>query len=147
MREWRAAHERIGSNLEPGERMAIRFQFHIAKSKGDGMKEAAKYREENMNMFGELRLVKALTGEQIEAMRDPRLVPDVKLPRIEDAVKVGGFLAGTPDGIIGQLKAPEQRYPGPARVTVAQPSGLALSLCLEQLEWSAKDVVPAFGTA
>ena len=45
-------------------------------------------------------------------MRDPRLVPTVKLPRIEDAVKAGGFLTGTPDEIIDQLKALEKRYPG-----------------------------------
>ena len=36
------------------------------------MRAAAKYYEENMKMFGELRLVRALTDEQIEAMRDPR---------------------------------------------------------------------------
>jgi len=147
LREWQAAHERIGLNLELGERMAIGFQFHVAKSKEAGMKEAAKYYEENMKMFGELRLVKALTDEQIEAMRDPRLVPNVKLPRIEDAVKAGGFLTGTPDDIIEQLKALEKRYPGLSRVTVAQPLGLPLSLCLEQLEWFAKDVMPAFKTA
>jgi hypothetical protein len=111
------------------------------------MKEAAAYYEENMKMFGELRLVRALTDEQIEAMRDPRLVPNVKLPRIEDAVKAGGFLTGTPDDIIEQLKALEKRYPGLSRVTVAQPLGLPLSLCLEQLEWFAKDVMPAFKAA
>jgi alkanesulfonate monooxygenase SsuD/methylene tetrahydromethanopterin reductase-like flavin-dependent oxidoreductase (luciferase family) len=147
MREWQAAHERIGLNLELGERMAVGFQFHIAKSKEAGMQEAAPYYEENMKMFGELRLVRALTEEQIEAMRDPRLVPSVKLPRIEDAVKAGGFLTGTPDDIIGQLKALEKRYPGLSRVTVAQPLGLPLSLCLEQLEWFARDVMPAFKSA
>ena len=31
-----------------------------------------KHYEENMKMFGELRLVRALTDEQIAAMRDPR---------------------------------------------------------------------------
>jgi len=147
MREWQAAHERIGMNLELGERMAVGFQFHIAKSKEAGMKEAAIYYEENMKMFGELRLVKALTDEQIEAMRDPRLVPNVKLPRIEDAVRAGGFLTGTPADIIEQLKKLEERYPGLSRVTVAQPLGLPLSLCLEQLEWFAKDVMPAFKSA
>jgi len=45
-----------------------------------------------MKMFGELRLVRALTDEQIAAMRDPRLADTVKLPAIEDAVKAGGFL-------------------------------------------------------
>jgi hypothetical protein len=58
------------------------------------MREAAPHYEENMKMFGELRLVRALTDEQIAAMRDPRLAGTVKLPTIEDAVKAGGFLAG-----------------------------------------------------
>ena len=145
MREWQAAHERAGQTLELGERMAIGFQFHIAKSKEAGMKEAAPYYEENMKMFGELRLVKALTDQQIEAMRDPRLVPSVKLPRIEDAVKAGGFLTGTPDDIIEQLKAVEARYPGLKRVNVAQPLGLPGAMALEQLQWFSEAVMPAFG--
>ena len=74
------------------------------------MREVAPYYEENMKMFGELRLVRALTDEQIAAMRDPRLAGTVKLPRIEDAVKAGGFLAGRPEDIIEALKAVEKRY-------------------------------------
>ena len=35
------------------------------------MREVAPHYEENMKMFGELRLVRALTDEQIAAMRDP----------------------------------------------------------------------------
>jgi hypothetical protein len=35
------------------------------------------------------------TDEQIAAMRDPRLATTTKLPRIEHAVKAGGFLTGT----------------------------------------------------
>jgi hypothetical protein len=35
-----------------GERLALGFQFHIAKSREDGMNEAAKHYEENMKMFG-----------------------------------------------------------------------------------------------
>ncbi len=144
VRDWTEAHARHGMNLIPGERLAIGFQFHIAKSKEDGMREAAKYYEENMKMFGELRLVRALSDEQIAAMRDPKKAAVTKLPRIEDAVKAGGFLTGTPADIIEQLKALEAHLPGLARVTVSQPLGLPLSLCLEQLEWFAKDVMPAF---
>ena len=71
-------------------------------------------------MFGELRLVRAITEEQIETMRDPKRAPTAKLPRIEDAVKAGGFLTGTPADIIEQLKALEKRYPG-ARPRHLQP--------------------------
>ena len=55
-----------------------------------GFAKPAKYYEENMKMFGELRLVRALTDEQIEIMRDPKRAPTAKLPRIEDAIANGG---------------------------------------------------------
>ena len=44
---------------------------HIAPSREQAMREVAPHYEKNMKMFGELRLVRALTGEQIAAMRDP----------------------------------------------------------------------------
>jgi hypothetical protein len=37
-------------------------------------------------------------------MRDPKRAPAAKLPRIEDAVKTGGFLAGKPADVIESLK-------------------------------------------
>jgi hypothetical protein len=49
-------------------------QSHIASSREQAVREAAPYYEENTKMFGELHLVRALTDEQIAAMRDPRLV-------------------------------------------------------------------------
>jgi hypothetical protein len=117
-RRGRAAHARFpiayarrGIKLELGERLALGYQFHIASSREQAIREAAPHYEENMKMFGELRLVRALTDEQIAAMRDPRLAGTVKLPTIEDAVKAGGFLAGRRPDIIEQLKAVEKRYP------------------------------------
>jgi hypothetical protein len=80
-----------------------------------------------MKMFGELRLVRALTDGQIAAMRDPRLGCTVKLPRIEDAVKAGGFLAGRPEDIIDALKAVEKRYPGLDRIICATPLDVQLA--------------------
>jgi alkanesulfonate monooxygenase SsuD/methylene tetrahydromethanopterin reductase-like flavin-dependent oxidoreductase (luciferase family) len=142
----RAAYRRRGIELAAGERISLGFQFHIASSREQGMKEAAKYYEENMKMFGELRLVRAITEQQMAAMRDPRLVPTTKLPRIEDAVKAGGFLTGTPADIIAQLKAVERRYPGLERVSCSLALGTPLSLALEQLERFAKEVMPAFRT-
>jgi hypothetical protein len=65
----------------------------MANSREQGMKEAAKYYEENMKMFGELRLVRAITEEQMEIMRDAKRAPTAKLPRIEDAVKLAASCA------------------------------------------------------
>ncbi|HEX3863862.1 MAG TPA: LLM class flavin-dependent oxidoreductase [Stellaceae bacterium] len=144
MQAFQAAYARRGVKLEIGEKLALGFQFHISQSREQGMREAAKYYEENMKMFGELRLVRALTDEQIAAMRDPKLAAVTKLPRIEDAVKAGGFLTGTPADVIEQLKAIEQRYPGLDRVVCSLPLGTPLAVALEQLERFAKEVMPAF---
>jgi hypothetical protein len=146
MTEFRAAYQRRGIELQPGERIALGYQFCIAENREAAMAKAGRFYEENMKMFGELRLVRAITEEQIAAMRDPRLVPNTKLPRIEDAVKAGGFLAGTAADIIAELKAVEKRYPGVERVICTMPMGTHLSDTLEQLDRFAKEVMPAFRT-
>jgi alkanesulfonate monooxygenase SsuD/methylene tetrahydromethanopterin reductase-like flavin-dependent oxidoreductase (luciferase family) len=143
--DWIAAHKQVkGIDLIPGERMAIGFQFHIAKNREEGIREAHKYYEENMKMFGELRLARALNDEQVVAMRDPKTAVTAKLPTLDDAVRNGGFLTGSPDDIIEDLKKLEQRLPGLKRVTVNQPMSLPGAMALEQLEWFAKDVMPHF---
>src|SRR5437588_10699141 len=141
---FQAAYARRGVKLELGERLALGFQFHIAKNREQAIREAAPHYEENMKMFGELRLVRALSDEQIMAMRDPKLAATTKLPTIADAVKAGGFRAGTPADIVEQLKAVEKRYPGIDRVICATPLGTPLDVQLEDLDRFAKDVMPAF---
>ena len=141
---FRAAYKRRGIDLQPGEKLSLGYQFHIASSREEGIKQAGRYYEENMKMFGELRLVKALSDEQIAAMRDPKLAATTKLPRIDDAVKAGGFLTGTAADIIEQLKAVEKLYPGLDRVSCSLPLGTPLATALEQLERFAKEVMPAF---
>jgi len=105
---------------------------------------AGKYYEENLKMFGPLRLVRDLTDEQIDAMSDPSRAPHADLPRIEGAVEAGGFLAGPPHLIVEQLKGLEEQYPGLERVCVSHPVGTPEAVILEQLQWFAEDVMPAF---
>jgi alkanesulfonate monooxygenase SsuD/methylene tetrahydromethanopterin reductase-like flavin-dependent oxidoreductase (luciferase family) len=142
--DWQAAHARVGKEIELGERLCFGFHFFMADSREKGMKEAAKYYEENMKMFGELRLVRAITEEQIEIMRDPKRAPSAKLPRIEDAVKAGGFLCGNADDLIDHIKALERKYPALDRVSVSLSVGVPEKVALEQLERFAKEVMPAF---
>jgi alkanesulfonate monooxygenase SsuD/methylene tetrahydromethanopterin reductase-like flavin-dependent oxidoreductase (luciferase family) len=144
---WQEAHARRGIHLELGERLCFGFHFFIADSREEGIRLAGRYYEENMKMFGELRLVRALTEEQIEIMRDPTRAPYAKLPRIEDAIKAGGVLCGTPGQIVEHLKAIEKRYPGLDRVSVSLSVGVPKALCLEQLERFATEVMPAFAAA
>jgi hypothetical protein len=108
---------------------------------------ASGYVSVSIKMFGELRLVRALTDEQIEIMRDPKRAPAAKLPRIEDAIANGGFLCGSPEQIVEHLKSLERRYPGLDRVSVSLSVGVPKAVCLEQLEWFASEVMPAFEQA
>jgi len=141
---WQAAHAKLGKEIELGERLCFGFHFFMADSREQGMKEAANYYEENMKMFGELRLVRAITEEQIEIMRDPKRAPTAKLPRIEDAVQAGGFLCGNADDLIEHIKALERKYPALDRVSVSLSVGVPEMAALEQLERFAKEVMPAF---
>ncbi len=142
---WQEAHARQGKHIELGERLCFGFHFYIADSREQGAREAAKYYEENMKMFGELRLVRALTEEQIEAMRHRQpSVPPVPLPRIEEAIASGGFLCGSPAQIIDHLKALEAKYPALDRISVSLSVGVPKSVALEQLERFATEVMPAF---
>ena len=144
---WQKAHAKIGKELALGERMCFGFHFYIADSREQGIREASKYYEENMKMFGELRLVRALSDEQIEIMRDPKRAPHAKLPRIEDAIANGGVLCGSPEQVIEHLKSLERRYPGLDHVSVSLSVGVPKAVCLEQLEWFASEVMPAFEQA
>src|SRR5579872_6984477 len=144
---FQAAYARAGKQIALGERLSLGYQFFIAENREAGMRAAAKYYEENMKMFGELRLVKAMTDEQIEIMRDPKRAPTAKLPRIEDAVNAGGFLTGSADEIIDHLKKLEQKYPALDRVSVSLSVGVPLNVALEQLQQFAEEVIPAFAGA
>ena len=144
---FQAAYARRGIKLELGERLALGYQFHVPSSREQAICEAAPHYEENMKMFGELRLVRALSEEQIEIMRDPLRAPAAKLPRIEDAINAGGVLCGSPEQIIEHLKALEKRYPGLDRISVSLSVGVPKSACLEQLERFATEIMPAFAGA
>ncbi len=141
---WQQAHARFGREIELGEDLAFGYQFHLADSREQGIKEAGKLYEENLKMFGPLRRVRALTDEQIVDMADPKKAPTAGLPTIENAIAAGGFLCGTPEQIIEHLKAIEERYPGLKRVTASHSIGSPQSMILEQLERFAIEVMPAF---
>jgi alkanesulfonate monooxygenase SsuD/methylene tetrahydromethanopterin reductase-like flavin-dependent oxidoreductase (luciferase family) len=141
---WHKTNAQFGQELALGAGLAFGYQFYISSSREQGMREAGKFYEENLKIFGPLRLVRALTDQQIEAMADPKKAPTAGLPTIEQAVKAGGVLCGTPEQIIEDLKAVEARYPGMDRIITTLPVGTPQAVILEQLERFATEVMPAF---
>jgi len=141
---YRDALARAGRDTAPGTDLSIGFHFYMAKTQAQGMRAAAGYYEENLKMFGPLRLVRALTDQQIEAMADPTKAPHAGLPTIAGAVQGGAFLCGPAEQIIEQLMKLEEAYPGLERINVAHPVGTPQSVILEQLQQFAEEVMPAF---
>ena len=142
---FKEAYARAGLELQLGERLSIGFHYHIAETQEKAMAEVGAMYEENLKMFGPLRLVRALSDEQVGWMSDSKVAPTADLPRVEDAVKSGGVLAGPPDVIIEQLKNLEQLYPGLDRVCVSHPMGAPQSVITEQLQQFSEEVMPSFG--
>lgn len=94
-------------------------------------------------MFGPLGFVK-LSDDQLESLTDPRKAITADLPTIEDAVDDVAWLCGPPDLIVEQLMDIQERYPGLNQVNIGNSVGMPQSVIVEQLEWFAQDVMPAF---
>ena len=142
---YRDALARAGRETEPGEDLNIGFHFYIADTEEKAIKEAAPFYEENTKLLGPLRLTRGLSEEQIREISDPKRAPFAEnLPSIRMAAKAGSFLCGPPELVAEKLRGVGERYPGLRRVTVSQPVGTPQKVIVEQLEWFAKSVMPAF---
>jgi alkanesulfonate monooxygenase SsuD/methylene tetrahydromethanopterin reductase-like flavin-dependent oxidoreductase (luciferase family) len=145
MEDFQAAVQRTGRDAQLGEDLSVGFHFFLADSQEQGIKDAARFYEENVKMFGPLRLHRGLTDEQLAEISDPRRAPfAANLPTMEQAVESGAVLCGPPERVIEQLQQVQERYPGLERIGVSHPVGTPGNIILEQLEWFAKDVMPAF---
>ena len=144
IQDFRDAYARIGVEKALGEDLNVGFQYYIAPTVEQALREAGPYYEENVKMFGPLRLHRGLSEEQIRDISDPSRAPHAGLPTIEAAAKAGAFLAGPPELIVERLSELGERYPGLRRVTMSQSISTPQSVILEQLERLASDVMPAF---
>jgi alkanesulfonate monooxygenase SsuD/methylene tetrahydromethanopterin reductase-like flavin-dependent oxidoreductase (luciferase family) len=140
---YRDALRRAGrEDAELGEDLSIGFHFYLADSEEEAIREAAPFFEENLKMFGPLRLTRGLSEEQIRDISDPARAPFAGLPKLEDAVRAGAFLCGPPERVAAKLLALSERFPGLRRINVSHPVGTPQRVILEQLEWFARDVMP-----
>ena len=140
---WRDAISINGREAELGEDLIIGFSCFLGETREKAINDARKYFQEHMKMFGPLGFVK-LSDDQLESLIDPRKAVTADLPTIEDAVDNVAWLCGPPDLIVEQLMDIQERYPGLNQVNIGNSVGMPQSLIVEQLEWFAQDVMPAF---
>ncbi len=142
---WQETLARAGRETQPGGDLIIGYSVHLADTEQKAIQEARGYFEENMKMFGPLGFVRGLTEEQIVALGDPVRARRAGLPTIEDGVKSGAWLCGPPELVTEKLMAIQDKYPGLEQINMGCTTmGTPLKVTLEQLEWFAKAVMPAF---
>ena len=141
---WRDSLVKSGRDAELGEDLIIGEKFHIADSREKAIKEARPYFEENTKMFGPLGFVGGLSDEQKKGLENPTQELWASLPTIEDEIRTGNFLCGTPEQLIEPMKLLEELYPGLREINIQPMISTPSQVILEQLEWFAEEVMPAF---
>lgn len=141
---FRDAQAQVGRETELGENLIVGIVFHIAENREKAVAEATPYYEEDAKMFGPLGFAEGLTQEQLEGLENPTEELLRGLPTIESAVRRGEWIVGSPEEIIESLMQLQDTYPGLKEVHVGSGIPTPRSVMLEQLEWFAKEVMPAF---
>ncbi len=95
-------------------------------------------------MFGPLGFIGPLSDEQLAALAGREGWVEAGVPTLERAVETGSWYCGPPQGFVEFLQGLEERYPGTEAVNVNNAVGTPQAVLLEQLEWFARDVMPAF---
>jgi alkanesulfonate monooxygenase SsuD/methylene tetrahydromethanopterin reductase-like flavin-dependent oxidoreductase (luciferase family) len=141
---YRDAFARAGKNLALGENLCLGLYFHLADSRERALREMTPWFEEHVKMFAPLGFVPGVTAEQIAAIGKRGGWGAAGVPTLEDFTRTGAWYAGPPEGFLAYLKDLEARYPGLEYVNVSSSMGTPQAVCLEQLAWFAKEVMPHF---
>ena len=141
---FRDAKLKAGIEAELGEDMCVGIVFHLAPTREQAIEEARPFFEEHVKLFGPLNMTGPLDDEQLAALNSRGGWEMADLLTIERMVDAGAWYCGPPEGFVEQLKGLEQRYPGLEAVNVQSSMGTPQAVMTEQLEWFAKEVMPAF---
>ncbi len=138
------AHARAGIDIELGENLCLGISFHLAPTKKQAIAEAKPYYEEHVKLFGPLGFLGQLSDEQHAALRQRGGVTRAGVPTLESLCESGAWYCGPPEGMIESLQGVSKRYPGLDFVTAQSAIGTPETVIVEQLDWLASEVMPAF---
>src|SRR5262249_8171775 len=109
---YQQAAARAGKNLKLGENLMVGIFFHLAKTREQALREIRPLYEEHVKMFAPLGFMPGMTPAQIAAAAKRGNWAAGDVPTVEHYMKMGAWLAGTPEDLIAHLKSFEERYPG-----------------------------------
>jgi alkanesulfonate monooxygenase SsuD/methylene tetrahydromethanopterin reductase-like flavin-dependent oxidoreductase (luciferase family) len=141
---YQEAAARAGKQLELGENLQLGLHFHLARSREQAVREIKPIYEEHVKMFAPLGFVPGLTPAQADAVARRGGWDAAGVPTVEHFMKLGSWFAGTPAELVDLLKDFEERYPGMQHISLSSPLGTPQATMLEQFQWVAEEVMPAF---
>ena len=141
---YRDAAARAGKHLTLGENLQLGLHFHMAKTCEQAIREITPIYEEHVKMFAPLGFVPGLTQEQVTAVARRGGWAAVGVPTVEHYMALGSWFAGTSGQLVELLKGFEEKYPGMEHISLSSPIGTPKAMMLEQIQWVAEEVMPAF---
>ena len=138
------AHARAGIELTLGENLCLGISFHLAATKEKAIAEARPFYEEHVKLFGPLGFLGNLSDKQQFALKHRGGVTKAGMPTLEDLCESGAWYCGPPEGMVESLQGVSQRYPGLDFISAQSAIGTPETVIVEQLEWLASEVMPAF---
>ena len=143
---YREAAARAGKEWALGQNLQIGISFYLAKSREQAIREIKPLYEEHVKMFAPLGFVPGLTPVQIDAAARRGGWDAAGVPTVEHYMKLGSWFAGTPAELVALLKGFEEKYTGMEHISLSSPMGTPKAVMLEQFQWVAEEVMPAFTT-
>jgi alkanesulfonate monooxygenase SsuD/methylene tetrahydromethanopterin reductase-like flavin-dependent oxidoreductase (luciferase family) len=141
---YQEAAARAGQNLKLGENLMVGIFFHLAKTREQAIREITPLYEEHVKMFAPLGFMPGMTPAQIDAAARRGGWDAAGVPTVEHFMRAGAWFAGTPEALIEHLKSLEERYPGLEYINLSTSIGTPQQVMLEQFQWVAEAVMPAF---
>jgi alkanesulfonate monooxygenase SsuD/methylene tetrahydromethanopterin reductase-like flavin-dependent oxidoreductase (luciferase family) len=141
---YRDAAARAGKDLKLGENLQLGLHLHMAKTREQAIREITPIYEEHVKMFAPLGFVPGLTQEQVAAVARRGGWAAAGVPTVEHYMSLGSWFAGTPGQLVELLKGFEEKYPGMEHISLSSPIGTPKAMMLEQIQWVAEEVMPAF---
>src|SRR5512133_2672257 len=141
---YRDAAARAGKQLKLGENLQLGLHCHLARTREQAIREITPIYEEHVKMFAPLGFVPGLTPEQVAAVARRGGWSAAGVPTVEHYMDLGSWFAGTPAQLVDLLKGFEESYPGMEHISLSSPIGTPKTTMLEQFQWIAEEVIPAF---
>lgn len=151
-----------GRDLQLGEDLGAYLYCHLGDNRVSAARDVERFQEESFKRtagIGGSPTDKRLAFERdlhhvemLKKLGDPatsrEAASEMGYESLESrSARDKTYLFGSPETVIATLKEMEERYPGLETVVLHPPELTHRSIMLEQIEWFAKEVMPAFPDA